>query len=152
MKNSSSTNSRLQNLLVGKTDAKLLDTADCLRVFCTHVGNTESNISHEITLSLFTIFAVKCCQVLLYPRVSFPNSIPGCSVTSDSGITLASLDHSLVTSLHYLFFRLNNYSSVNHPPDMSSLTLIPLQLHDDVTLAIHNLQGNLELANNDQFG
>lgn len=73
-------------------------------------------------------------------------------MTSDSGITLASLDHSLVTSLHYLLFRLNNYSSVNHPPDMSSLMLIRLQLHDDVTLVIHNLQGNLELANNDHFG
>lgn len=32
------------------------------------------------------------------------------------------------------------------------LMLIPLQLHDDVTLAIYNLQGNLELANNDRFG
>lgn len=84
--------------------------------------------------------------------MSFPNSVPGLLVTSDSEITLASLDHSLVTSFHYLLFRLNNYSSVNHSPDMSSLVLIPLQLHDDVTLAICNLQGNLELANNDQFG
>lgn len=68
---------QLQNLLEGKADAKLLDIADCLRVFCTYVGSVESNISHEITLSLFTIFAVKCCQVLLFLRVSSPNSIPG---------------------------------------------------------------------------
>lgn len=67
---------QLQNLLVGKADAKLLDIADCLRVFCTYVGNVESNISHKITLSLFTIFAVKCCQVLLFSHMSFPNSIP----------------------------------------------------------------------------
>lgn len=68
---------RLQILWVGKADAKLLDIADCLRVFCTYVGNVESNISHKITLSLFTIFAVKCCQVLLFLHMSFPNSVPG---------------------------------------------------------------------------
>lgn len=55
-------------------------------------------------------------------------------------------------TLHYLLFRLNNYSSVNHPPDMSCLMLASLQLHDDVTLVIQNLQGNLELTNNDRFG
>lgn len=128
------------------------------------ISQIASGFSAHTLVTLSLIFHTKshspCLPSLLWNAVKFCSSPAcrfltqslACSVTSDSGITLASLDCSLVTSLHDLFFRLNNYSSVSHSPDMSSLMLIPLQLHDDVTLAIYNLQGNLELANNDWFG
>ena len=70
---------------------------------------------------------VKLCSS---PACCHLTQSPACSATSYFRITLASSNRSLVALLRYLLFRLNNYSSVNHSPDMSCLVLISLQLHE----------------------
>lgn len=128
------------------------------------ISQIASSFYAHTLIYLILIFHMKahssCLPSLLRNTVEFRSSparclltqSPVCSVTSHFRATLATSNHSLVTLLRYLLFRLNNYGSVNHPPDMSCLMLIFLQLHDDVTLVIQNLQGNLELTNNDWFG
>lgn len=128
------------------------------------ISQIASSFYPHTLIYLILIFHTKahssCLPSLLQNTAKFRSSpacclltqSPACSVTSYFRITLASSNHSLVTLPHYLLFRLNNYSSVNHPPDMSCLMLVSFQPHDNVTLVIQNLQGNLELASNDRFG
>ena len=127
------------------------------------ISQIASSFYAHPLIYLILLFHMKACSCLpsLLRNTVKCHSSPACClltqspaslVTSYFRITLASSNHSLVTLLHYLLFRLNDYSSVNHPLDMSCLMLISLQLHDDVTLVIQNLQGNLELTNDDRFG